>query len=232
MKKAKNISDISVANMKKRLDDMSIKGIDPFTRKVFISPGNMKTGSISSVSLRPVADCGNCKCCSGKCYDMRNDCVYKGVRATRANNAAIYLNDPKRYFDEISDHCRTQVAFRWHIGGDIKDRQYLDGMIRVANENPKCDFLCFTKMFRVVNEYLDETGGVLPENMQIIFSGWKGLEMDNPYNLPTSHPIFADGSTSAPDGAKSCGGNCTECYKEEKGCWTLKRGEAVLFAAH
>ena len=45
------------------------------------------------------------------------------------------------------------------------------------------------------------------------------------------HPII-DGVTSAPDGAKYCTGNCTECYKEDRMCWTMGKGESILFAAH
>ena len=46
-------------------------GVDGYT--VRFSTSNRKTGaSVPSVSLIPVADCGNCKVCAGGCYDVRN----------------------------------------------------------------------------------------------------------------------------------------------------------------
>ena len=50
-------------------------GVDGLT--VRFSTGNRKTGAnVPSVSLIPVADCGNCKVCAGGCYDVRNVCFH------------------------------------------------------------------------------------------------------------------------------------------------------------
>lgn len=199
---------------------------------VFISPGNTKTGAIPSVSLIPVYDCANCRVCSKTCYDFKTDMIYQTVRTTRCENSAIYKADPTRYFEEIRcflnlNHPR---AFRWHIGGDIKNIDYLRNMCEIAQEFPEIKFLAFTKMFTVCNKYLSG-GEKIPENLHILFSGWRGLKMDNPYNFPTAHPIFSDG-TSAPDGTLLCTGNCTECLKEDRICWNMKPGEAVGFIVH
>ena len=86
-------------------------------------------------------------------------------------------------------------------------------------------------MFHVVNGYVNN-GNIIPTNLKIIFSGWKGLDMPNPYNFPSAHPLFPDGSTSAKDGAKLCTGNCTQCLSENRLCWNLKKGEEVIFPAH
>ena len=83
-----------------------------------------------------------------------------------------FKNNPKKYFDEISVFCRTQAAFRWQIGMGILNMDYLKGMVRVAKENKQCKFLAFTRHFDIVNEYLNEN--VIPENLQIIFSVWRG----------------------------------------------------------
>lgn len=85
-------------------------------------------------------------------------------------------------------------------------------------------------MFDVCNEYLDE-GNVIPENMHILFSGWLGLKMDNRHGFPEAHPIFESG-TSAPEGTRLCTGNCTECLKEDRLCWSIGKGQAVGFLAH
>lgn len=200
---------------------------------VVISLGNMKVGAIPSVSLLPVIDCGNCKSCSHSCYDLRHDLMYNSVKDSRAANSAILAADPERYFREIEAWITFNYprAFRWHIGGDIKGAEYLAGMVKIAENHSDIQFLAFTKMFSVVNDFVS-SGNKIPENLKILFSGWLGQEMDNPYNFPSTHPLFSDGSTSAHDGAKLCTGNCTECLKEERLCWSAKSGEEIIFNAH
>lgn len=151
---------------------------------------------------------------------------------TRAINSAILHEDPERYFKEIDGYLdyRFPRAFRFHIGGDIQDKWYLDKMCEIASKHKDTKFLAFTKMFDVCNEYLDE-GNVIPENMHILFSGWLGLKMDNRHGFPEAHPIFESG-TSAPEGTRLCTGNCTECLKEDRLCWSIGKGQAVGFIAH
>lgn len=200
---------------------------------VNFSAGNTKVGCIPSVSTLPVVDCVNCKACKASCYDLRHDLIYKTVRNSRAINSAIYAADPERYFREIDAWLTLNFprAFRWHIGGDIKGAEYLAGMVRIADSHPDVKFLAFTKAFDVVNKWLDD-GNTIPINLHIIFSGWKGQKMPNPYNFPSSHPLFVDGTTSAHDGAKLCTGNCSECFREDRLCWNMKPGEEVIFVAH
>ena len=235
VRKAKNISAISKENFHKRLAEMIdnknnyISIVDQL--HVYIAKGNSKTGDeVPSVSLIPVYNCANCKACSGLCYDLRNDCCYPGCRNKRSVNAAILEADPDRYFREISAAASKQKFMRWHVGGDIVDAAYLNNMIDVAEQNPHCLFLVFTKCFDIVNEYLDTKA--FPDNLKLLFSAWPGQEMNNRHNLPTSHPLFADGTTTAHDGAFMCTGNCTECAKTGAGCWALKKGEEVVFPAH
>lgn len=200
---------------------------------VKISNGNTKLGNIPSVSLLPVFDCGNCAACKHSCYDLRSDMIYKETICCRATNSAIYATNPERYFHEMEAWLTVNYprAFRWHIGGDIKDVNYYRGMVKIAKNFPDIRFLCFTKQFRMLNTlWINEE--YHPENLQIIFSGWPGLEMENPFGAPSAHPIFADGTTSAHDGAKLCTGNCTDCLREKKLCWTLGNMEEIVFPAH
>lgn len=195
------------------------------------SEGNRKTDSlVPSISLRPILDCGNCASCCKSCYDFRNDLRFEEHYTSRAKNYAVWSKNPKLYFDEISLYVKRKVSFRWHVGGDIVNEEYLRGMVRVARENKHCRFLVFTKMFDLCNEFF--ANNRKPSNLQIIYSGWVGLEVPNPHNFPTSHPIFPDGTTSASDGAKLCTGNCSECLVSKSGCWTLKKGEQITFIAH
>lgn len=75
-------------------------------------------------------------------------------------------------------------------------------------------------------------GKHIPDNLHLILSGWVDLEMVNPFSLPEAHVRFKDGTTTARADAKPCNGNCAECAMTDTGCWTLKRGEQVVFNEH
>ena len=121
--------------------------------------------------------------------------------------------------------------FRFHVSGDIPDNVYFAHMIEVAERNPHCEILCFTKKYNLVNDHIG-LGGKIPKNLHMVFSAWAGLEMSNPFSLPEAHVRYRDGTTTAKLGAKECGGNCTECLLTEDGCWTLVSGEQVVFNEH
>ena len=121
--------------------------------------------------------------------------------------------------------------FRFHVSGDIPDDTYFEHMVDIARTNTHCEILCFTKKYSIVNRHINIIGK-LPKNLHIIFSGWKGLKMDNPYLLPEAHVRYRDGHTTANNNAKECNGNCTECAITDGGCWTLKSGEQVIFNEH
>ena len=227
----KNVVSKMIAERKKKAKDVE-------NLHVSVSYGNSKTGVlVPSVSLIPVADCcSNCKCCKAGCYDVRHDCIYPTVQKSRANNSALLHGDPDRYFCEISKICHALRFFRWHVGGDIINSDYFRGMLSVARANKNCEFLVFTKNYDVVNSYVDN-GGAIPENMHIIFSDWRGAEIDNKYNFPLSSPRWttADGVEYGPNVTgikKECGGNCSACAVECGGCWSLQPGETIIFDAH
>lgn len=121
--------------------------------------------------------------------------------------------------------------FRFHVSGDIPDIDYLHHMFEIANRNRHCEIICFTKKFDIVNTYLENMTWY-PPNLHLIFSGWRDLEMNNPYQLPEAHVRYKDGFTTAREDAIDCGGNCTECAITNGGCWNLKLGEQVVFNEH
>ena len=199
-----------------------------------VSRSNRKTGaSVPSVSLIPVADCGNCSKCKNGCYDIRNVCYLKSVQDTRANNSALLKADRERYFSEIGHIVAFERFFRWHVGGEIVDADYLRRMVETAEKNPHCSFLVFTKMYGLINGYRD-AGNTIPENLHIIFSDWKGIKMDNPYNYPVSSPVWDYGvkGDHCTDNAQWCNGFCEECALKGTGCFGAKEGETILFHAH
>ena len=125
----------------------------------------------------------------------------------------------------------TSRFFRFHVSGDIPDLDYFRNMVEVAARNKYCEIVCFTKQYEIVNEGI-RRGYRIPANLHLIMSGWRGLEMDNPFHLPEAHVRYKDGFTTASPNAKECGGNCTTCASTNDGCWSLKNGEQVVFNEH
>lgn len=198
-------------------------------KHVTISAGNLKMGSIKSVSLPPVITCVKCEC-NKKCY-ARRMMRYKQTKESWFRNLELLKIDPDTYWREIEGTIMMERAFRFHVSGDIVDLDYMKRMAGIAARNSHCQIICFTKKFDIVNQFIKE-GGVISDNLHLIFSGWKGLEMNNPYNFPECHVIFKNGETTARDGAKYCSGNCSECFKENKNCFNLKKGEQILIKEH
>lgn len=196
-----------------------------------ISPGNSKLGSIPSVSLPSGVTCRNNCECARKCYAKRLERLRPAVREAYRSNWELLQNDPTTYWREVEASVMMSRFFRFHVSGDIPDRDYLEHMIAIASRNPHCELLCFTKKFALVNGLLD-CGRSIPSNLHLIFSAWRGLRMENPHRLPEAHVRYRDGTTTASAGAKECGGNCTECAITEGGCWTLQSGQQVIFNEH
>lgn len=187
-------------------------------------------GSIQSVSLPSVLTCRDCSC-NQKCYARKLERLRKTVAMAYENNLRVLIETPEIYWREVEAAIMLSQYFRFHVSGDIPNKEYFYKMVEVATRQKHCKILCFTKKFEIVNEYIADYGE-LPKNLHIIFSGWIGLEMINPFSLPEAHVRYRDGSTTAREGAIDCSGNCTECAVTNAGCWTLKYGEQVIFSEH
>ena len=199
--------------------------------QVKISPGNAKLGSIPSVSLPSGVSCrADCEC-AAKCYAKRLERLRPAVRAAYLSNWELLQSDPDTYWREVEASVMMSRFFRFHVSGDIPDMDYLEHIVAIAARNPHCELLCFTKKFSLVNTFLDNAG-VIPPNLHLVFSAWRGLVMENPYRLPEAHVRYRDGTTTASDGAEECGGNCTECAVTDGGCWSLTSGQQVVFNEH
>ena len=197
---------------------------------VKISKGNSKLGAIPSVSLPSIKTCRNCAC-QEKCYAQKLERLRPAVRNAYQHNLEVWIKDPETYWREVEASIMMSRFFRFHVSGDIPSFKYIINMVEIARRQPHCEILCFTKKYNLVNEFIEQ-GGELPGNLHMIFSGWVGLEMANPFSLPEAHVRYRDGSTTARDGAVECGGNCTECALTEGGCWNLQKGQQVVFNEH
>lgn len=196
-------------------------------------------GSIPSVSLPAGTTCRPDAPCYAKCYARRLERFRKTAHDSYVENYELLKSDPDTYWREVEAAVMTTRFFRFHVAGDIPDMEYLTRMIGVADRNIHCEILCFTKRYDIVNAFMNAVWEstkpvkpILPPNLHIIFSAWKGLKMDNPWEFPEAHVIYRDGTTTARADAKPCGGNCTTCARTKGGCWSLLCGEQLTIHEH
>ena len=219
-------------------------GVDHFTPQIM--PGNSKTGpNCYTVSLICGHDCPQCKFCFKDCYDCRNVLWRPDVIETRAINSAIHMADPERYFWEIAAACENRMIreLRFNVGGDFSghDFMFLDQSMKKCRGT---ESLFFTHNKDEVNAYLDKVGK-FSKNVHALISISRGQEetwdnsVDNRHNLPLAHIRYEDGSCPTLDAIRpkpsavfSCGGNCSRCFWERRGCPFLKRGQHMVFDYH
>ena len=209
----------SVKKVVNRLKDLisHYMGKKTDTIKMCISTGNKKIGRVMNVSLAPILTCANCNECKYLCYDIKACLQYKNVRDARARNTALLRKDRNLYFETIDKAISRRLKnkyFRWHVSGDIVDYDYFVRMVEIAKKHPDFVFWTYTKNYKVVNMFLDVD--TLPDNLHVMFSEWRGLEMQNPHNMPEFRIVFKDDAVK-PTGFY-CLGNCDLCKALKRGC--------------
>lgn len=197
----------------KRLEAVPVEEI-----KISISKGNRKIGRAMNVSLMPIFTCKNCDACKWLCYDIKACSQYPGtVIDARMRNTVILRRDREAFFsriDEAISRRRTHKFFRWHVAGDIIDGDYFARMVDIARRHDDFVFWTYTKVYGVVNEWIDQNGP-LPGNLHVMFSEWRGMPMDNPHGLPEFRVVFKD---ETPPAGYYCPGNCDVCKACNRGC--------------
>ena len=198
---------------------------------VSISKGNVKMGSVPSVSLLPFLTCPDvCKGTCGKiCYAAKMANLRTSVLKSYARNTALLMLKPDLYWKGIEYAVMGSRFFRFHVSGDIPRKDYFEKVVEISRNNQHCQILIFTKRFSIVNEWISENGD-LPENLHVLFSGWENLTPDNPHNLPETNVY---GKKEMPNDAwLLCGGNCFECGCRGVGCWQARKGDIIAFQKH
>ena len=197
--------------------------------KITISKGNNKLGVIPSVSLPAWVTCRKDAPCYKSCYARRLAARREGVRHSYEKNLEVLENNPATYWAQVRGAVAFSRYFRFHVSGDIPNREYFAEMVKTAEDFPFCNMLVFTKQFEIVNEWLSE-GRKIPDNLKVIFSNWERWKCHNPHNLPVCEVIKTE--EDALESWKICGGNCSECACRGIGCWELKKGETIAIYKH
>lgn len=199
---------------------------------VHISRSISKLGAdIPSVNLPPVATCRADAPCRSKCYARKGRFAFQRNKSLLRRNLDLWQQDPLRFEMDVLLAANPSRFFRWHSAGDIPCASYLSMMVNVAEKCPNTKFLCFTKKFEIVNDYLNIHRS-FPENLCVVFSAWGEFLPPNPHKLPVAYVRFKHQQTDIPPSAFSCSGYCGECCATGHSCWELKSGESVVFNEH
>jgi hypothetical protein len=121
------------------------------------------------------------------------------------------LTEPARYFDTISEYCNVKGTshFRWQVGGDIIDREYLIGMIRVAIENLQTRFLAYTKHYEILPRVES-----IPENLRLVVSAWPGMDLpDHVREYPIAWLSTDQRQATRQREVHQCEGRCDTCLE-------------------
>lgn len=201
---------------------------------VHISTSISKLGTaIPTINLPAVVTCRADAPCKGQCYARKGNFIFKNVVKSLENNLNTYLNNPDIFFNVIDMNLQMvpYKFFRWFSSGDIVNSEFFERMVDLANKHQNTRFLCFTKKYEIVNAWISQNGE-LPENLVIVFSNWGEFRCENPYNLPTSWVLLRREQCEIPEDARVCSGYCGNCVNTECSCWSLKKGESVVFKQH
>ena len=194
-----------------------------------VSNTNSKLGGqIYSINLPPVVTCRADAPCFKGCYACKGNWLFPNVKNSLQQNLEAYKNNHTLFFESVAAQTALVRFCRWHSSGDIVDMQYFEGMCKVARKNKETHYLCFTKKYEIINEFLSK-GKRIPKNLSIVFSAWSNWIPENPYDLPMTYVYGKEFNNELiPKDAIPCGGKCETC----QACWTLKKGQHVYFLKH
>ena len=184
--------------------------------------GNSKIGKALVFSTMCGRCCHNCAACIRGCYAMKIAYFRDGCNMAWTRNAYILDHEPEKIFLTMHDAMtrrRLHKYVRWHVSGEFQKVEELDIMFRLAKLHPDFQIWTYTKMWTLVNDYLESIGGkaAIPENLHIMYSQW-GTDMvvDNPYGFPIYLTVLP--GQQAPADYMHCPGNCDKCKAECNGC--------------
>lgn len=171
--------------------------------------------------------------CAEGCYAKRGNFLFDTVKARHMENYMAYVDDKEMFWDQIAAQLLLVPYrfFRYFSSGDIPDAEFVYGMVDFANKFPETHFLCFTKQYEFVNEYINKNGA-LPQNLTVVLGAWKDWMPKNPYNLPTAYVRFKNEFHYIPCNAHKCPKYCGDCVMTDGSCWNLRKGESVCFDKH
>lgn len=208
--------------------------------------GNEKTGKAGNWNLPIEYTCKHdCECYKNRdCYACHGCYNFNDNQAQYTENYNFYMAcTDAEFIDFISWHIQSAklTIYRYFTCGDIPDARFLPRVVAIAKKNPSVKFWFYTKKYSIVNRYLDENNGELPENLFILFSHWLNKDgtyypMENPYNMPTSEfiPLGKEYLTETVTHICPCSNpdSIETCATCDHPCYSLRRGESMALLEH
>lgn len=194
--------------------------------KASISDGNHKIGRAMNVSFAPILSCGNCEHCMCTCYAVKN-LVRRGITVINAwvKNWALFCFNRDEFFRQIREKMarrKKNKFLRWHVSGDIVDRDHFERMNSTAVDFPDFREWTYTEMHHIVNSFCDDNGrDAIPENFNVMFSDWSlitGVAINNPYHFKRFIVVPKNTPEDALPKGFYCPGNCDFCKEHKCGC--------------
>lgn len=214
-----------------------------------VSLKNDKVGNVLNFSLPIEYSCRkDCECYSkGNCYGCHGCYVFSNVQKSYTENLNLFLSLSSEDFvtevlHEISRHKKYKI-FRWFNVGDLLNVRMFNCICAIADARKDIKFYFYTKKYDIVNTAVDLFGGrkYLPTNLTIVFSHWLNddgtyLDMENPYNFPTSEFIpygqehlVEKVNHICPCSNPNIKATCETC---EHPCYSLMYGESMGLLEH
>ena len=205
-----------------------------FISETKLSDAISKLGKmVLCLSLTPILSCAHDVPCKGDCYACKHAYnAYSNTREAWDHNFRMALN---REFDTMTDNIQHVLDkgkhpyFRWFVGGDIPNIEFFDMMCEIALNNPDIKFLCFTKKYSIIEDYLEED--VIPSNLTVVLSCWKSYRPQPGVLDAFPRAYFNDDTPECdlPYVSFQCSGDCVECGHQ---CWDMQHHDNVIFNKH
>ena len=191
----------------------------------------MKLGGIHNFSTVPVKTCASGVPCAEHCYAMKAWRCYPSVRAAWGENTRLLQEEHKytEFTKDLVDHILKHDLeyFRFSVAGDIFCNEYLDAIVKIAEECPTTYFWLYTKQYEVLARHI-KARKTLPDNLSIIVSEWNDYKPSEELSAIFGRALYNDGSKEMPEKGFECPSDCREC----KYCATMNSGDIVIFNKH
>lgn len=185
--------------------------------KIKVSFGNRKLPKDTMIFNLParITCPGRTALCSGACYALKAERMYKAVLPARKSNftASRHPAFAEHMTDVIQAHAHKIKRVRVHESGDFYNRDYLNKWFLIASTFPAITFYAYTKSF-----HLDFSA--CPDNFKLIASldvTTKGTAL---LAYERQKRVFKNTFTivdrHAPITSATCPGDCRACSR----CWT------------
>ena len=195
------------------------------TMKLTISKGNSKLGAIANLSLPPGEACRpDVACLRNGCYALKAFTMYAGTRKAWGGNLNLWRTSPQAFRKQLDIWLqkRRPDRFRFHVGGDIPDREYFLMIRSIASNFPGTKFLVFTKRYDILTPADFQR---LPGNLTVILSRWPGVPAPAGGFDAVPNAWLAE-DPERPQNADECSGKCDICGD----CWG--RSSDIVFHRH